>query len=173
MSLKFVITAPLLQGCTQDVRAAHVSRCLTHDSRADAVEMSSVKSDSIDRTVSFVFVSAATPNNARLLPLSLSLSYSLSPSPVMLSVAFKESFMPAGLLGAKAFGKHTTAPKGAAGYFAKATSAECVCTCSARVCMCLKSYRELLRRALEGYSGKVLGKKHFLRKFVTFSFILC
>lgn len=167
MSLKFVITAPLLQACTQDARAAHVSRCLTHDSRADAVEMSSVKSDSIDRTVSFVCVSAATPNNARLLPLSL------SPSPVMLSVAFKESFMPAGLLGAKAFGKHTTAPKGAAGYFAKATSAECVCTCSARVCMCLKSYRELLRRALEGYSGKVLGKKHFLRKFVTFSFILC
>lgn len=143
MRLKFVLTALSLQGCTQDARAAHDSRCLTHDSRADAVEMSSVKSDSIDRTVSFVFVSAATPNNARLLPLS----FSVSPSPVMLSVAFSKSFMPAGLLGAKAFGKHSTAPKGAAGYFAKATSAECVCTCSARVCMCLKSYTELLRRA--------------------------
>lgn len=120
-----------------------------------------------------LFLSQLQPPTMRVCFRSLSLSYSLSPCPVMLSVAFKESFMPAGLLGAKAFGKYTTAPKGAAGYFAKATSAECVCTCSARVCMCLKSYRELLRRALEGYSGKVLGKKHFLRKFVTFSFILC
>lgn len=68
---------------------------------------------------------------------SLSFPFSLSVSPVMLSVAFSESFMPAGLLGAKAFGKHSTAPKGAAGYFAKATSAECVCTCSACVCVCV------------------------------------
>lgn len=48
--------------------------------------MSSVKSDSTDRTVSFVFVSAATPNNASVLSLSHSLSLSLLSCFLLLSV---------------------------------------------------------------------------------------